>query len=67
MINTHFASHSTYRGHGLTVKGASNIKHVAFAINSIDAGAAAVLPDDAVQWDEECVCPRTSLRQYDVS
>ncbi|KDN53607.1 hypothetical protein K437DRAFT_271525 [Tilletiaria anomala UBC 951] len=50
-INTHFAAHSTYKGHGLQLRGASGIKHVAYLLNSFGAGRAALLDERSVSFE----------------
>ena len=50
-INAHFASSSTYHGHGLKINGASQIKHAAYLLNVLDLGSGAKIADRDIRWD----------------
>ena len=52
-INSEFAADAVYKGHGLKVRGASGIKHVAFLFNSIDSGRHCALDEKSFEWDDE--------------
>ncbi|CEH19086.1 hypothetical protein CBOM_05763 [Ceraceosorus bombacis] len=52
-INAHFASSAIYKGHGLEISGASNVKHAAWLLNSLDAGPGAQIDVEDIVWDED--------------
>lgn len=52
-INHNFESQSTYKGHGVELKGVSNIKHAATLFNTLDGGKAAVVKRENIAWDPE--------------
>ncbi|PWN49643.1 hypothetical protein IE53DRAFT_299893, partial [Violaceomyces palustris] len=51
-INSKFSADATYQGHGLKIKGASNIKHAAWLLNVFDVGSPANFYDYDVTWDQ---------------
>ncbi|EST07631.1 hypothetical protein PSEUBRA_002721 [Kalmanozyma brasiliensis GHG001] len=51
VINSHFASASTYQGRGLKITGASQLKHAAYLLNALNFGSAAKIEDRDVHWD----------------
>jgi hypothetical protein len=52
-INSSFAPNVVYRGHGLEVRGAANLKHAAWFWNTIDGGKPATFSLNDIRWDEE--------------
>ncbi|PWN34056.1 uncharacterized protein FA14DRAFT_191149 [Meira miltonrushii] len=52
-INSTFTPDVTYRGHGLEIRGATNLKHAAWFWNKIDSGKPATFTLKDIQWDEQ--------------
>ncbi|KAN0063144.1 hypothetical protein ACQY0O_004308 [Thecaphora frezii] len=63
-INAYFAAFSIYRGHGLHIEGASNLKHSAYLFNLFDAGKAAKIEHRDVHWDHSTTTAHIKATRY---